>query len=104
MKRVPAALAMLCALFAIPAPPARAFQKEGGPAKGCTECHTLTREEAAAALGPMADNVVDVVPGPFPGIWEVDIARGAGRTPSTWTTPGNTSSTDSSSACPTWRT
>lgn len=76
MKHALAALALLCALSAIPAPPARAFQKEGGPAKGCTECHTLTREEAAAALGPMVDNVVGVVPGPFPGVWEVDIAKG----------------------------
>ena len=76
MKQAFAALAVICALAAIPAPPAHAFQKEGEPAKGCTECHTLTREEAAAALGPMVDNVVGVVPGPFPGVWEVDIAKG----------------------------
>jgi thiol:disulfide interchange protein DsbC len=76
LKQALPALALLCTLSAIPAPPAHAFQKEGEPAKGCTECHTLTREEAAAALGPMVDNVVGVVPGPFPGVWEVDIAKG----------------------------
>jgi thiol:disulfide interchange protein DsbC len=76
LKHALAALALLCALTVIPAPPAHSFQKEAGPAKGCTECHTLTREEAAAALGPMVDNVVGVVPGPFPGVWEVDIAKG----------------------------
>ena len=70
-----AALAVLCAALAA-APPVDAFQKEAGPAKGCTECHTLTVQEAAEALGPMVDNVVGVVPGPFPGVWEVDIAKG----------------------------
>jgi len=73
LKRVLAALALVSAVSAVPA---HSFQKEEGPAKGCTECHTLTREEAAAALGPMVDNVVGVVPGPFPGVWEVDIAKG----------------------------
>lgn len=79
MKRIFFPLAALFALFVVPAPPAHSFQKEGEPAKKCTECHTLTKEEAAAALGPMVDNVVDILPGPFPGVWEVDIARG-GRT------------------------
>src|SRR5512134_346726 len=76
LKQALAAFALLCALSVTPAPPALSFQKEGGLAKGCTECHTLSREEAAAALGPMVDNVVVVVPGPFPGVWEVDIAKG----------------------------
>ncbi|MGZ8441264.1 MAG: DsbC family protein [Candidatus Deferrimicrobiaceae bacterium] len=52
-----------------------AFQKEAGAAKGCTECHKLTKEEAGKILAKVADNVVGVVQGPFPGLWEVDVAR-----------------------------
>jgi thiol:disulfide interchange protein DsbC len=54
---------------------ASAFQKEAGADKGCSECHKLTKEEAGKILGKVADNVVAVVQGPFPGIWEVDVAR-----------------------------
>jgi len=56
-------------------PPAGAFQKEAGAAVGCLECHKLTTAEAGKTLGKMVDNVVAVVQGPFPGIWEVDVAR-----------------------------
>jgi thiol:disulfide interchange protein DsbC len=59
--------------------PAAAFQKETGAAKGCSECHKLSKEEAGKILGKMVDNVVGVVQGPFPGVWEVDVARD-GRT------------------------
>ncbi len=59
--------------------PAGAFRKEAGAAKGCSECHKLTKEEAGKILGKMVDNVVAVVQGPFPGVWEVDVARD-GRT------------------------
>ncbi len=55
--------------------PAEAFQKEPAAAKGCAECHKLTKEEARKLLGKVVDNVVGVVQGPFPGIWEVDVAR-----------------------------
>jgi len=53
---------------------AEAFQKEPAAAKGCAECHKLTKEEAGKFLGKGVDNVVAVVQGPFPGIWEVDVA------------------------------
>jgi thiol:disulfide interchange protein DsbC len=56
--------------------PAAAFRKEAGAAGDCSECHKLTKEEAGKVLGKVVDNVVDVQPGPFPGIWEVDVARG----------------------------
>jgi thiol:disulfide interchange protein DsbC len=55
--------------------PAAAFQKEAGAAKECAECHKLTKEEAGKVLGKVVDNVVGVVKGPFPGVWEVDVAR-----------------------------
>lgn len=59
--------------------PAAAFQKDAGPAKGCAECHKLTKEEAGKILGKAVDNVVGITPGPFPGLWEVDVAR-SGKT------------------------
>ena len=67
------ALAAFLALFL--SAPAAAFQKETGAAKGCAECHKLTKEEAGKILGKVVDNVVGVLQGPFPGIWEVDVAR-----------------------------
>jgi len=70
-------LAAFLALFL--SAPAEAFQKEPAAAKGCAECHKLTKEEAGKILGKMVDNVVGVVQGPFPGIWEVDVAR-SGKT------------------------
>lgn len=56
--------------------PAAAFRKDPGATVDCTECHKLTKEDAGKALGKIVDNVVAVTPGPFPGVWEVDVARG----------------------------
>ena len=55
--------------------PAGAFRKEAGAPGDCGECHKLTKEEAVKVLGKVADNVVAVAPGPFPGVWEVDVVR-----------------------------
>jgi len=68
------ALAAFLALFL--SAPAAAFQKEAGITKDCSECHKLTKEEAGKTLGKIVDNVVNVAPGPFPGIWEVDVVQG----------------------------
>jgi len=70
-------LAAFLALFL--SAPAAAFQKGAGIAKDCSECHKLSKEEAGKILGKIADNVVAVAPGPFPGVWEVDVAR-SGKT------------------------
>jgi thiol:disulfide interchange protein DsbC len=70
-------LAAFLALFL--SDPAAAFRKEAGTAGDCTECHKLTKGEAGKLLGKVVDNVVAVVPGPFPGVWEVDVAR-SGKT------------------------
>jgi thiol:disulfide interchange protein DsbC len=67
------ALAAFLALFL--SAPAAAFQKEAGITKDCSECHKLTKEEAGKILGKVVDNVVAVAPGPFPGVWEVDVVR-----------------------------
>jgi len=67
---------VLVALLVLHLPvPAGAFQKEAAASKGCVECHRLTKEEAGKILGKLVDNVVGVVQGPFPGVWEVDVAR-----------------------------
>jgi len=71
------ALAVFLALFL--SAPAAAFRKEAGITGDCTECHKLTKEEAGKMLGKIVDNVVAVAPGPFPGVWEVDVAQN-GRT------------------------
>jgi thiol:disulfide interchange protein DsbC len=66
-------LAAFLALFL--SAPATAFRKEAGITGDCTECHKLSKEEAGKILAKVADNVVGVAPGPFPGVWEVDVAR-----------------------------
>ena len=66
-------LAAFLALFL--SAPAGAFRKEAGTTGDCTECHKLSKEEAGKILGRIADNVVGVAPGPFAGVWEVDIAQ-----------------------------
>jgi thiol:disulfide interchange protein DsbC len=70
-------LAAFLALFL--SAPAAAFRKEAGTTADCTECHKLTKEEAGKILGTLVDNVVGVVQGPLPGVWEVDVAR-SGKT------------------------
>jgi len=54
--------------------PAAAFPNSDPRKDSCKDCNSLTREEAASVLREIADNVVAVAPGPFPGIWEVDVA------------------------------
>lgn len=74
--------AALAALFLLAqAPAARAFQKESGPPKECGECHTMTPEDAGKILEGAVDNVVGVLPGPIPGIWEIDVERGGKKYP-----------------------
>jgi len=77
-----ATILCLVAFLVFPAlPAAHAFQKEAGPVKECTECHSLSKEEAGKILGKMVDNVIGVVPGPFPGTWEVDVVKGGKKYP-----------------------
>ena len=75
MKPFLSACALVAYLALLLSAPAAAFQKEPAAAKGCAECHKLTKEEAGKILGKIADNVVAVAPGPFPGVWEIDVVR-----------------------------
>lgn len=79
MKPFLSACALAVILSLLHSAPASAFPKDAGLAKGCVECHKLTKEEAGKILGKIVDNVVGVAPGPFPGLWEVDVAQN-GRT------------------------
>jgi len=81
MKRLCVPLAAGAILLFTAPPPAPAYQKDAGPAKECTECHTLSLAEAEKALDKFVDNVVGVVPGPFPGTWEVDVEKGGKKYP-----------------------
>jgi thiol:disulfide interchange protein DsbC len=75
---LPACALAVILVLQLPAP-AGAFRKEAGTTRDCTECHKLTKEEAGKILAKVVDNVVGVVQGPFPGVWEVDVVRD-GRT------------------------
>ena len=75
MKSLLSACALAVILVLQLTSPAAAFRKEAGAAPDCTECHKLTKEQAGNMLGKIVDSVVAVAPGPFPGVWEVDVAR-----------------------------
>lgn len=55
---------------------AYAFTK--GAEQECTKCHTLNVEQAADVVRPFAPDVkvLNVLPGPIKGIWEVDFESG----------------------------
>lgn len=74
-----AAILLAAGILLSAALPAQAFRKEPGPPKDCRECHAMTPEEAGKILKGGVDNVVAVLPGPIPGIWEIDV-RKEGRT------------------------
>ncbi len=80
--RIRFAFIIAAACLAVPpVPGARAYQKEPGPARPCSECHRMSKEEAGKTLARVADRVVDVLPGPFPGTWEVVVERGGKKYP-----------------------
>ena len=72
-------LAALLLLFAVPA--AHAFTGEGCSSGACTDCHSLTRDEAAKILGGNVDNVLSVVTSPVGGLWEVAVEKAGQRWP-----------------------
>ncbi|MDP2658622.1 MAG: thioredoxin domain-containing protein, partial [Candidatus Deferrimicrobium sp.] len=75
---LPACALAVILVLQFPAP-AGAFRNDGGIARDCVECHKLTKGEAGKILAKVVDNVVGVAPGPFPGVWEVDVVQN-GRT------------------------
>jgi thiol:disulfide interchange protein DsbC len=81
MRRiVPAVpLAVLLLLFAVPA--AHPFTGEGCASGACTDCHSLSRDEAVNLLGSTIDNVLSVQMSPVSGLWEVDVEKSGQRWP-----------------------
>lgn len=75
MKPFPPACALAVILLLQFPASAGAFRSEGGITRDCVECHKLTKGEAEKILAKVVDNVVGVAPGPFPGVWEVDVLQ-----------------------------
>ena len=48
------------------------FQKDGCGSGNCVDCHSLSREEAAALLKGKVDNVVSVKISEVPGLWVLE--------------------------------
>ena len=71
-----AALLLLCAV-----PAAHSAMAEGCASGACTDCHSLTRDEAAKILGNTVDNILSVGPSPVNGLWEVDVEKEGKRLP-----------------------
>ncbi|MGB3400720.1 MAG: DsbC family protein [Candidatus Deferrimicrobiaceae bacterium] len=61
--------------------PSHAFMKEGCGGGECADCHSLTREDAAALLSGTVDNVLKVEPSTVGGLWVVDIVKGGQKWP-----------------------
>lgn len=61
--------------------PASAMSGDGCAAGACTDCHTLTRDEAVTLLGSNVDNVLSVGMSPVKGLWEVAVEKGGKRWP-----------------------
>ena len=77
---VPAvALAALLLFFAVPA--AHSAMAEGCASGACTDCHSLTRDEAVKIFGSTVDNVLSVGLSPVGGLWEVDVEKEGKRWP-----------------------
>ena len=77
---IPSALVAALLLF-IAVPAANAFTGEGCGSGACTDCHSLTRDEAAKILGGNVDNVLSVGASPVGGLWEVAVEKAGQRWP-----------------------
>jgi thiol:disulfide interchange protein DsbC len=72
-------LAAILLLFAVPA--AHSFTGDGCSSGACTDCHSLTRDEAVKILGNTVDNVLSVAPSRVNGLWEVGVEKEGKRWP-----------------------
>ncbi|MGZ8430140.1 MAG: DsbC family protein [Candidatus Deferrimicrobiaceae bacterium] len=77
---IPSALAAVLLLF-VAVPAAHAFTGEGCSSGACTDCHSLTRDEAMKILGGNIDNVLSVGSSPVGGLWEVSVEKEGQRWP-----------------------
>ena len=85
-----ATVAALLFLFLAGIPAAHSFTGEGCSSGACTDCHSLTRDEAVKLLGGNVDNVLSVRSSPVNGLWEVDVEKGGSAGPFTSISPRST--------------
>jgi thiol:disulfide interchange protein DsbC len=72
---------VLAALVLLAGGSAWGFMGDGCGQGKCTDCHSLTREEAQTALKDVVDRVLDVRLGEIPGLWAVDVEKQGRRIP-----------------------
>jgi thiol:disulfide interchange protein DsbC len=63
------------ALVLLGAVPVLAFQQEDCGEQKCTDCHSLSTEEAGFLLGDQADRVMNVELSDMPGVWVVEVEK-----------------------------
>jgi len=61
--------------------PVPAMTGDGCGSGACTDCHSLSREEAVKLLGSNVDNVLSVDMSPVRGLWEVAVEKDGRRWP-----------------------
>ncbi|MGZ9197131.1 MAG: disulfide isomerase DsbC N-terminal domain-containing protein, partial [Candidatus Deferrimicrobiaceae bacterium] len=81
MRNALSAATVAALLFLAGIPAAYSFTGEGCSSGACTDCHSLTRDEAVKLLGGNVDNVLSVRSSPVSGLWEVDVEKGGRRWP-----------------------
>ena len=70
-----------CFSILLASAPSQAFMKDGCGGGACTDCHSLTREEAGKILGGVVDNVLSVSESPVGGLWLLEVEKGGNRGP-----------------------
>lgn len=70
-----------CFSILLASAPSQAFMKDGCGGGACTDCHSLTREEAGKILGGVVDNVLSVSESPVGGLWLLEVEKGGKRGP-----------------------
>jgi thiol:disulfide interchange protein DsbC len=81
MYRTTLSTLFAAALLLAAAGPASAMSADGCGSGSCTDCHSLSREEAVKMLGANVDNVLSVGMSPVKGLWEVAVEKGGKRWP-----------------------
>lgn len=69
------------ALALLSAGGAQAFMGDGCGQGKCTDCHSMTRDEAQAVLKDVVDRVLEVRLGEIPGLWAVDVEKQGRKIP-----------------------
>lgn len=79
MKKAVLPLLLLLLFFA--ALPVQAFMQEGCGAGKCTDCHSLSMQEASTLFKGNVDKVLKVELAEVPGLWRVEVEKGQQRFP-----------------------